>query len=301
MHWKTKATIQRVLSVVPGGTAVNGLLQAAVRRSLGVTEQTFLYRARLALSHLDATLSYLARPVDAITAYEFGAGSDLIAPLTFAARGVRRQVVADQSILLRPSAVGDVLKLLARHREALGVGALPEIHVRPVGRLIRELESAIGIRYRAPLDAAATGLPSGSIDLITSNSTLEHVPRGELDALLSECRRVLRDDGVVCFRIDYEDHYAILDDAISPYNFLRFGERAWSRFNSKLQFQNRLRHRDYVARLAKSGFEALRVETLEPSAQVLAELERMPVAEEFRSYTLAELGTRKGTFLLKRR
>src|SRR5436190_601029 len=80
------------------------------------------------------------------------------------------------------------------------------------------------------LDARETGIDDGSFDLITSNSTLEHVPREDLDALLGECQRLLKPGGLMAFRIDYEDHYAIGDVALSPYNFLQYSEQNWRRY-----------------------------------------------------------------------
>ena len=41
---------------------------------------------------------------------------------------------------------------------------------------LEELEARFGIRYLAPRDARATALPAGSVDFVSSTSTLEHVP-----------------------------------------------------------------------------------------------------------------------------
>jgi SAM-dependent methyltransferase len=152
----------------------------------------------------------------------------------------------------------------------------------------------------APLDARNTGLPSESMDLITSNSTLEHVPRDDIAPLLTECRRLLRDDGVICFRIDYEDHYAIGDDEITGYNFLRYSESGWERYNSRLQYQNRLRHPDYLELFEQQGLSVVHVETLDYAPEVLADLEKSPIHDRFRRYSLTDLGKRKATFLLRK-
>jgi len=300
MRWKQKAAIQRLLSSTPGGSSVNYLLQRLVRRSGRLDDSSFLFRARTAIAHLDAALAHLTRPASSLSVYEFGAGSDLVGPLALRARGVPSQVLIDQAVLLRPSLVAEAFRRFQRNGSTLSLPPLPELPTGSRRQLIHALRERMGIEYRAPVDATRTGLKTNSVDLITSNSTLEHVPSANLQPLLKECRRLLRDDGIMCFRIDYEDHYAILDRALSPYNFLRYSDRKWRRYNSSLQFQNRLRHRDYLRLFAEAGLLALSVETLEPSEQSLAELTNMPIAEQFRSYTTAELGTRKGTFLLRK-
>src|SRR5205823_13839725 len=92
---------------------------------------------------------------------------------------------------------------------------------------ITELEEIYGIDYRAPCDAKKTGLPSLSVDYITSTSTLEHIPPEAIRLILRECYRVLRDRGVISLLIDYNDHYTYSDHKISVYNFLRYSDWVW--------------------------------------------------------------------------
>jgi len=300
MDWRWKAAIQRVLSATPGGGEVNYLLQRLVSRDPRIENSAFLFRANVAIAHLDAAVKALGRPASSLSAYEFGAGSDLVGPLTLRARGVTSQVIVDQDPLLRCELVGRALEQLETQRAALGLSSLPQLRLGSRREVIEDLRSRAGIYYRAPVDARSTGIESGSFDLITSNSTLEHVPRQDLELLVAECTRLLKPDGVMRFRIDYEDHYAIQDRGLSAYNFLRFTEREWRRYNNRLQFQNRLRHKDYVALFERLNLVTVAVETLEPSFEGLAELAAMPIAPEFRAYSLPELGVRKGTFLLRK-
>ena len=76
----------------------------------------------------------------------------------------------------------------------------------------RDLERAYGIRYLAPADARDTRLPAGSIDLVATTSTLEHVPLPDLRAILKETRRLCHDQSVVSHVVDYSDHFAHGDD-----------------------------------------------------------------------------------------
>ena len=62
-----------------------------------------------------------------------------------------------------------------------------------------------------------------SIDLILSNSVLEHVL--DPQKLFSELKRVLRNDGVMLHIVDYRDHFFKY-----PYHFLQFSKKNWDRF-----------------------------------------------------------------------
>lgn len=242
---------------------------------------------------LALALPQLGIPAARVSAFEFGAGADLVGPLTFWALGVSSQTIVDRTPLLSWSGARRATRILSSLSAELGLARLPASSPSST-RSLRDL----GIDYRAPVDAVRTGLPAESMDLITSNSTLEHVPKGELAPLLLECSRLLKRDGVMCFRIDYEDHYAYFDPRISAYNFLRYSEEEWSRYNSSIHYQNRLRHRDYVELFGRVGLDVREVRTLEPELRGLAELALVPVHADFRGYATEELGTRKGTFVL---
>lgn len=232
----------------------------------------------------------------AATFFEFGAGWDLAVPLTMAALGAGRQVVVDLNPLLRLELVGDVARRLADDHVTLG---LPE----PVAGIVHDGEAALTARrieYRAPCDARDTGLEAESIDAITSTSTLEHVPGPDIDAILEENRRILRPGGLLSFEIDYTDHYSHGDRAISPYNFLKYTERGWRRYNPSLHHQNRLRHSDYLEKFDAAGFEAVAIDARRPDRARVAQLDELAVADEFARYDRDDLGILEGWFLLRR-
>jgi SAM-dependent methyltransferase len=113
------------------------------------------------------------------------------------------------------------------------------------------------IDYFAPADGRATGLEPNSIDLVYSNSVLEHVPREEINGLMEESFRVLRPGGIIMHNIGCNDHYAFFDRSISPVNFLQFGEREWRLWNNPIQYQNRLRAPEFLDLVAHAGFEVI--------------------------------------------
>ncbi|HEY7018628.1 MAG TPA: class I SAM-dependent methyltransferase [Gaiellaceae bacterium] len=286
MRWLAKAALQRGLGVLPQGERLNYLFQRHVLHSLPAGKAALEQKLSRARQHLAAYEEHgPGTPAADACFYEFGAGWDLAVPLAYASLGVGRQVLVD----IRPSAR---VELVNDSIEAYGLGA-------PVASLA-ELEPRFGIRYLAPCDARATGLPEGSVDFVSSTDTCEHIPGDDLAAIFGECLRLLRPGGAFSCRIDLQDHYAYFDRSLSRYHFLRYSDRTWSVVNSPLHFQNRLRSPDYLRLVRDAGFELVVERPSGPSEEGLAELQSLPLAERFRGYAPAELGVTVLSFVARR-
>jgi SAM-dependent methyltransferase len=265
VDWRIKALGHWVISLSPRSDALGYLMQRRITRTLPMPDRLFEDHVAAAERHLGLATAHLGR--EPASAYEFGAGWDLVIPLVLARAGLRSQTVTDIRRLLRDELVADAAERL---------GIQPDL-------------DGLGIRYLAPIDAMATGLPAGSFDLVTSTDTLEHVPRRQLAPLLRECRRLLRPDGVLTARIDYRDHYAYGDARLGPFAFLRYDRRHWRRWNPPSHYQSRLRHVDHVRAIEAAGFELLAVEHPEPSIESLGR-----VHAEFDGYQRHELAIAEG-------
>ena len=285
MNWRAKALVQQVLSRVPGGGRLNYLMQTKVTRSLPASPDTFAEIQQSAETHLHAVCSLLdVSDPSTLRGYEFGAGWHLGVALGLAGLGVGSQTLVDREPLAHPELVRHSLEAMAslqpaseRFREALRADEVPEA--------LR----ALGITYLAPIDARKTALPPGSFDFVTSTSTLEHIPSNELDAVLLECFRLLRPGGAFSAAIDYGDHYAASDGSITRLNFLKFRPSVWRLYSPSLQFQSRLRHSDYVARVAAAGFDLTDVRTVPVREQDSHWVNPDTVDASFRAYTLEDL------------
>lgn len=257
MRWIAKAAALQALDRLPGGDRVHYFVQRHVQHGLPISDRKLRRKFDAAAGHLDAFLARRPGTDPAtITAYEFGAGWTQAVPLSLAALGVGQQVLLD----IRPH-----LRL-----DQFNHGVARLNHLRPeleqaTGRAVRDLggpftslaevEDRLGIVYRAPCDARSTGLDSGSVDLVTSTVTCEHIAADVLTPIFAECHRILRGDGVLACTIDLQDHYANFDRSITRYNFLKFSERTWSLANPGLHYQNRLRASDYLRALDDAGFD----------------------------------------------
>lgn len=265
-----------MFSRVPGGTHLNYALQRHVTRSLPVSDAKLAGRVERARAHLDALASVGVTP-DGGRFYEFGSGWDLAMPLAFRGLGVAEQLLVDIRPLARPELVDDVARRL---------GDLP---ARPADVNLVDHLATLGITYRAPCDAAATGLPDGSVHAITSTNTLEHIPAADITRILTECRRILAPGGAMSFVIDYEDHYAKFDRSIDVYHFLSYDERTWRRFNPALHHQNRLRHHQYLALFDAAGFEVVTDQPRWPDPQEIAPLDPSHLAAPWSMMTVDQL------------
>lgn len=82
---------------------------------------------------------------------------------------------------------------------------------------------APAIAARAERVNALSGIPDGTVDIVLSNSVLEHVT--DMDELLAAVIPKLRPSGLMVHAVDYRDHFFKY-----PYHFLLFGDAAWDRW-----------------------------------------------------------------------
>lgn len=294
-----KAAVQKVLSAVPQGHHVNYQLQ---RRTGGlpISDRRLASSVELGAAHVAALEGTLPVPVADAQFFEFGAGWDLHMPLVLRALGVHDQVVVDIRRLLRPELVTDVARRLHDLEDPPpGWDPAPPPRGEDATTVLPWLRSA-GVDYRAPADARATGLPSGSIHAVTSTNTLEHIPP---DGILQICREVVRildPHGAASFQVDYSDHYSHFDPTISPWNFLGISERRWRWVNSGLHHQNRLRHPAYRELLQEAGFTILDEQLLraEDPDEAVRTVRSLPPVAPFDALDPEDLAILGACFLL---
>jgi SAM-dependent methyltransferase len=291
MRWLAKALLQKSLSGLPRSERANYVLQRHVSRTLPGSERRLRTKFARAAQHLAAYERFGPdRPVGDALFYELGAGWDLAVPLSLWALGVERQLLVDVRPNVRLPLVNVTIERLDGLANALETKAGRRLRAPGRGlNSLGELEGRFGITYLAPRDARRTGLDPGSIDVVSSTSTLEHIPEQDLVPLLTESRRLLKPDGILSAVIDLSDHYARFDDSISSYNFLRFSGRTWSLVNSSLHHQNRLRRPDYLAACQEAGLEVAWERAWSPRGDALEALRNLEPAERFRTYSFDDL------------
>lgn len=300
MNWRCKAALQLIFSSLPHGEQLNYLCQRWVTRTLPHTDQVFIDIVRIAEEHISALEKHSGRRFADATFFEFGAGVTLTIPLAFYGFGVDRQIVFDITPLARDWLILDTIRRFQRLAKQLNIPRRHEISLDGEQNVLAALNKFLGIDYRAPGDARFTDFDAGSVDFITSTNTLEHVPYQDVKAILRECYRILRADGLMSFRIDYHDHYSDFDTRISPYNFLRYSDLRWKVYSPSLHYQNRLRHRDYIALAEKEGFELVEEWLEVGTASDLQMIDRIPLNERFKAYHPDELAVRNALIVFRK-
>ena len=296
MDWRIKGVVQKTLSVVPAGRKLNGLMQSrmgGLQRFDAMVEAKVINDWLVLLSHFRE----LQFPLAGKTAVEIGTGWFPTLPACFAIAGVSRCLTFDVSRLLDWKLTQRMLVALERHMGAVSAATqIPyeEVHAR-WGQLARadSLQSFLdlaGIDYRAPGDASRTGLDAGSVDIVFSNSVLEHVESAAIGQLMAETRRILRPGGVAVHSVNCGDHYAYFDRKVTQVHYLRFSSSQWRWWNNSMQYQNRLRANDFLEIAAREGLNIV-LNKQKPRAELLARFDESQVAPEFRHYSREQLCT----------
>jgi len=299
MHWHTKAVVHNIISYLPLFSGFHYTMQRRITGTLPQSAAKALERITLYKRHIELLTRYAQPRLESMVFYEFGAGWDLMGPLTFSAMGVSRQIVTDLNPLLRVELLNDsIRKLFTLCCDCVRrPGAFIECN-RDRGK--RSLKALYGIDYMAPCDARSTGLASSSVDCITSTNTLEHIPEADIPAILAESQRILRVGGLASLRIDYQDHFSYFDRSISVYNFLKYSDLEWKIWSPPSHYQNRLRHPDYKRLIAAGGFELLVEQPEPPTEEDLKSLWDIRLARRFRCYDLRDLGVRSSFFVARK-
>lgn len=264
MKWVAKAFLQKAFSLLPYGESVNYMFQRYITKSLPSDPHTFLNYIDFAFKHFrQITANRDIGTIKELKLYEFGAGWDFVIPLTYAAIGFQNQTIIDIVPHLRVFLVEETLNFLKTNRSLIEERHNYKLHDNFFAKLSNNMINmkflqSIGINYIAPLDARNTQFKTNSYDVITSTCTLEHIPGTYISEIFRECFRILKPGGVMSSIIDMKDHFAGIDDSISPYNFLKFSDKVWNfLYNSSLHYQNRLRVYDYLDMFNNTGFNIL--------------------------------------------
>jgi hypothetical protein len=253
VRWIAKALLKKVLSHVPHGDNIDYVLQRTITKSLPRSDGNFLWHAESASRHVNCFRKQSTVPHIHARCLEFGTGWDLVSPLTFYAMGIRHQILVDISNKVHLDLVNHTLRQCRSLGDKLALRAPGADFSQLPPRLNSRSElGTLGIVYRVgDLKTLKIGC---DLDMITSISTLEHIPVLDLIPLVSRCYELLKPGGLLMSTIDTGDHYAMFDPSISHINFLRYSRRTWKLFNSRLHYQNRLRVADYLKIMEQAGF-----------------------------------------------
>lgn len=308
MDWHIKGAIQKVLSYVPGGERLHYALQrhGGGLANFGSECDVKVDDWRLMMGHFrTAKLS-----LTGATLLEIGTGWYPTFPFCLYLAGALHVLTLDLHRHLKPELTIAVADRLAAHvpliaRESgrdVGVVSARQVALHRAllgGASIGEATGG-GVEYRAPADASATGLPEASVDIVFSNSVLEHVRPAVIEACFAEAIQILRPGGVMFHSVNCGDHYAYADPRIDQLHYLQFSEAAWRKWNNAFLYQNRLRAIDFVEMARRAGF-AIEIDTSRPHPERLRQLDSIHVDPSFSRYSREVLAITSIDFVGRKR
>lgn len=153
--------------------------------------------------------------------------------------------------------------------------------------------------FRCPPDLHR--LPAERFDLIYSRAVLEHVQPGDILNILVESRRILKPDGLGIHLIDNSDHFEHRDKTLSRVNFLKYSDLIWWFACINIQnYQNRLRHSDYIELIKQTHYEILH-SSGEVDDKCVDDVRSMKLADRFLGYSAEDLSILQSEFVIKKR
>jgi Methyltransferase domain len=307
MDWRIKGAIQKVLGVLPRGEQAHYWLQkraGGLRKFDGECDAK-LEDFRLMLGHLRASGIAIAG-----TRYlEVGTGWYPTFPYCLYLLGAARVETFDLNRYLKPELV---IAMVERVRGKLAMLAdAGECEVDEVaqryGKLSRQVAAGASledategvVRYHAPADASKTGLGESSVDVVFSNSVLEHVPAAVIAEMFAESARIVPPGGVMFHSVNCGDHYAYADRKISQLHYLQFPEARWEFWNNAFLYQNRLRASDFTTMAKAAGF-TVEIDTSRPHPERLRQLDAITVDPSFTRYPREQLAITSIDFVARR-
>ncbi len=297
VKWMAKAAVQGTISALPKREIINHWFQMNVTRSLPTEGMEAIeVRTQWAGVHLEKWRTHTDSKALPRMCLDLGTGWFPKVPIAFYLCGVDCTITVDINDLFREDYMRKLFKVYAELTFDELCEVLPcarEDRLRALQALVAQQDTMpidgllceLGIK-RVLGDAAAIDLPDGQIDLIVSNTTLEHIPYDVIEAIFTNFRRLIAPNGIMSHLTDISDHYCHFDAAITPYNYLRYSDKMWRFFNNALLYQNRLRVPDYRRAHEQTGFEIVEETTNTDHAD---DLRGLSLARQFRHYTWEEL------------
>jgi SAM-dependent methyltransferase len=213
--------------------------------------------------------------LDGKTIVELGPGDGVATALLAAARGARSILVDTGAYAgTDPARYLPLAKLLTDRGQApLDVAGCATID---------DLLNQCNAQYLTEGLRSLRLIPDQSVDMIFSQSVLEHVRRAEFAPTMAECRRILKPKGAFSSHVDLKDH---LGGAL---NNLRFRESQWESplFANSGFYTNRIRYSQMLEEFRSAGFT---VEWSRPVMWQVLPTPRDRLARDFREMPDEEL------------
>jgi len=303
IRWYLKALMQRSLSLMPHGCALNFLLQKRFGELKEITVADKLEEIKK--TFIAPVLDRKGTMTD-IGVVEIGTGWVPILPIALSLLGARCKTF-DIAEHLKTEVVAGTLIEMQRHL-AIFAGT-PGFSLRDArrklekalkGSNVKDIMKILGVYYLAPTDTTCLPIASNSQDVTMSRLVLSHIPLDVLPIVLRELYRITKPGGLSIHRVNLHDEYATCDPKVTLINFLKYPGWFWDGFvNNRIKYLNRARYPYYLALFERTGFRIVYLDKTLDKHSYNA-LPDMRIAREFRGYSREELATIGFTVVLEK-
>ena len=302
MRWQSKCFIDACKGVVPFKDRLRSLKYRVAPFTPDAGKDA--YTIEQGLAQVDWIRSLI--PIEGASLLEIGSGWQPIVPVLFSLAGAARVYLTDVNRLCVPASFHAALGSVRKHKrtilDRLGISetSFGRALACDAAMPLEEAFERLRFEYLAPCDCRSLPLRDGSVDAVSSRAVLEHIPAPVIEAIFAESYRLLKQGGAVCHVIDNSDHWQHRDKSISKVNFLKFSDPIfrWTCLNS-LNYQNRLRHPEYIGMLRDAGFAVIR-ERRQIDPEAVRALQTLRLAARFRQFTPEDLASVSSSILAQK-
>lgn len=207
MNFKYKCFLQVLFSRLYKGEVLNYFFQRYITKSLPISELFFRQRVFYSYNLFLKFQKYNLLSENTKRYYEFGAGWDLLTPLSMSALGFNVSCIDIRRLVFKDLII-DSLHRLDNFTDSDNIRELFQVFGYRSGDVLEFLEQSKDFHYYAPKDARDTGFERDYFDFVSSTEVFEHVPEKDLYNILSETYNILKLGGIFILKIDYRDHWA---------------------------------------------------------------------------------------------
>jgi len=243
---------------------------------------------------LDIVVALKNAGADFGTVLEIGTGWVPTIPHIFHAVGAEKLILTDVEPLLDEATQRQAKDFVTSKSEEIAEATGIEN-----SQILGNLHRPLNFDYLCPFDFEQ--INPKSIDVIYSRTVLEHISPNVLAGMVSHMASALKPDGFMYHIVDNSDHFEHNDKSIVRLNFLRYSKFVWSLTHlNKQEYQNRLRHSDYVKLFDVPEVEALFLEGI-VDEKSLVDLAGMEIHQDFKSYTNEDMAALTSLIMVKKR
>ncbi len=305
MDWKLKALAYRLLQITPFCDSLYEFVQQHVTKSIEVTPERIRQKIDVGNEYWQILREHMPEcEVDRLTHMDLGCGWMPTIPFLFYCLGVNNQLLLDIKPHMRWSHVAATVRTfnqIQRDRSAPFLTAVQR-PLPPVGdgEGLASYLTRLGIRYIVPYKPEDMFFIAGP-KYITCTQVLLHLSRNQLQALFSDIKKCLaQEGGLFAAQVYLYDLFSDIDPTIPKFNKLKYSSFVWDRIiSSRFLRYNRLTAGDYRRLLIEAGFEICEFRTSPPKKEDVAELSRMKLAAEFRHIPVEELACRNVVWVVR--